>query len=123
MYSIRIERVFSAAHAMIINGEPETLHGHDWRVRVMLESPQLDAEGMVCDFHDLESSLDVVLSPFINANLNETAPFDSLNPTAENIAGHIARKLQPDLPDRVRSITVAVTEAPGCEARCRLDGA
>ena len=108
---------------MIINGEPETLHGHDWRVRVMLESPQLDAEGMVCDFHDLESSLDVVLSPFINANLNETAPFDSLNPTAENIAGHIARKLQPDLPDRVRSITVAVTEAPGCEARCRLDGA
>ena len=123
MYSIRIERVFSAAHAMIINGEPETLHGHDWRVRVTLESPQLDAEGMVCDFHDLESSLDVVLSPFINANLNETAPFDSLNPTAENIAGHIARKLQPDLPDRVRSITVAVTEAPGCEARCRLDGA
>ena len=108
---------------MIINGEPETLHGHDWRVRVTLESPQLDAEGMVCDFHDLESSLDVVLSPFINANLNETPPFDSLNPTAENIAGHIASRLHPDLPGGVESITVAVTEAPGCEARCRLDGA
>ncbi len=108
---------------MIINGKPETLHGHDWRVRVTLESSQLDSEGMVCDFHDLESSLDLVLSPFINANLNETPPFDSLNPTAENIAGHIASRLHPDLPAGVESITVAVTEAPGCEARCRLDGA
>ncbi|MBG83852.1 MAG: 6-carboxytetrahydropterin synthase QueD [Phycisphaerae bacterium] len=121
MYSIRIERIFSAAHAMLINGEPETLHGHDWRVRVTLDSPTLDADGMVCDFHELEASLDLVLAPFLNANLNETPPFDSVNPTAENVAGHVAAKLQPDLPASVVSITVAVTEAPGCEACCRLE--
>ena len=106
---------------MLINGEPETLHGHDWRVRVTLESPSLDAEGMVCDFHELEASLDLVLAPFINSNLNETPPFDSVNPTAENVAGHVAATMEPDLPDSVGSITVAVTEAPGCEARCRIE--
>lgn len=123
MYSIRIERVFSAAHAMIINGEQECLHGHDWRVRVTLESSSLDAEGMVCDFHELKTSLDVIITPFCTANLNETPPFDAINPTAENIAGHIAATLEPGLPATVCSVMVAVTEAPGCEARCRLERA
>ena len=121
MYSIRIERIFSAAHAMLINGEPETLHGHDWRVRVTLESLSLDAEGMVCDFHELEASLDVIIAPFINANLNETPPFDTVTPTAENVAGHVAKTMESGLPATVAAITVAVTEAPGCEARCRIE--
>ena len=121
MFSIRVERVFSAAHAMVINGELEVLHGHDWRVRVTLESPELDHDGMLCDFHELEGHLDAVLAPFQSANLNDTPPFQELNPTAENVALHIARSLSPSLPGSVKAIIVAVTEAPGCEARYRLE--
>lgn len=123
MYSIRIERIFSAAHAILIDGQQERLHGHDWRVRVAVESPELDSEGMVCDFHMLENALDDVLDPFRDSNLNETPPFDSVNPTAENVAGHIAAMLDSSLPETVSAITVAVTEAPGCEARYRLQRA
>lgn len=120
MFSIRVERVFSAAHAMMIDGEPEALHGHDWRVRVTLESESLDQDGMLCDFHELERQLDSVLEPFQSANLNETHPFHELNPTAENVALHIAQSLLPSMPGSVMAVIVAVTEAPGCEARCRL---
>ena len=121
MFSIRVERVFSAAHAMIIGGVREPLHGHDWRVRVTVEAPSLDGDGMLCDFHKLEEELDVVLSPLHTTSLNETPPFDQLNPTAEHVARHIAESLQAGLPAGVTAVTVAVTEAPGCEARYRLD--
>lgn len=121
MFSIRVERVISAAHGITIGGVNEPLHGHDWRVRVTIESGTLDDDGMVCDFHALEKSLDGILSPLQNSNLNETPPFDELNPTAENVAFHIARSMQPELPATVTSITASVTEAPGCEARCRLE--
>ena len=121
MFSIRVERVFSAAHAMMIGGELEALHGHDWRVRVTLEASGLDQDGMLCDFHLLERQLDAVLDPFQTANLNDTPPFNALNPTAENVAMHIAQSMLPSMPDAVTAIIVAVTEAPGCEARCRLE--
>ncbi|MCH2134040.1 MAG: 6-pyruvoyl tetrahydropterin synthase family protein [Phycisphaerales bacterium] len=121
MYSIRVERVFSAAHALVINGVTETLHGHDWRVRVTVEAPSLDADGLLCDFHDLERHLDEILRPFRDANLNDTPPFDRQNPSAEHVALHIARSLDPVLPKSVTAVTAAVTEAPGCEARYRLD--
>jgi len=121
MFSIRVERIFSAAHAIQMGEITETLHGHDWRVRVTIESDELDQDGLICDFHALEQDLDEILLPFRNANLNETAPFDQLNPTAENVALHIARCMQARLPDTVTAVTAAVTESPGCEARCRLE--
>lgn len=121
MFSIRVERVFSAAHAIVIQGTEEPLHSHDWRVRVTLEASSLDPDGMVCDFHAAEQALDAILAPFHNANLNETPPFNTLNPTAEHVAMHIAQSLQATLPMSVTALAAAVTEAPGCEARCRLE--
>ncbi|MFM1935519.1 MAG: hypothetical protein RI990_478, partial [Planctomycetota bacterium] len=36
MYLVRIERTFSAAHAIEIRGAREHLHGHDWGVSLSL---------------------------------------------------------------------------------------
>ena len=121
MYSIRIERSFHAAHAVTIQGVDEIPHPHDWRVRVTLEASGLDEDGLLCDFHDLETRLAAIIDPFEGTDLNHQPPFDRVNPSAENIAGHIARKLEVDLPATVSAILVAITEAPGCEARCRID--
>ncbi|MEC7384806.1 MAG: 6-carboxytetrahydropterin synthase, partial [Planctomycetota bacterium] len=74
-FELRIERTFSAAHAIVIQGEREPLHGHDWRVLVAVRGPQLDQEELLCDFHAIEQQVDGVIAPFHNANLNETAPF------------------------------------------------
>ncbi|MCH2152310.1 MAG: 6-carboxytetrahydropterin synthase [Phycisphaerales bacterium] len=121
MFSIRVERVFPATHAVTIRGVDEEPHAHDWRVRVTLEAASLDEDGLLCDFHDLEQKLDTVLSQFHGVDLNKTAPFDELNPSAENVAWHLATTLEPGLPAGVGSITVAVTEAPGCEAAFRIE--
>jgi 6-pyruvoyltetrahydropterin/6-carboxytetrahydropterin synthase len=71
---------------------------------------------MLVDFHALEASLDRILGRFHNRNLNDTAPFDRVNPTAELVARHVADALAPELPAGVRLRAVSVREAPGCTA-------
>jgi 6-pyruvoyltetrahydropterin/6-carboxytetrahydropterin synthase len=130
MFAITAEAVFSAAHAIRIRGELEVLHGHDWRVTARMEGPRLDEDGLLWDFHALEADLAEVIKPFRNANLNQTAPFDQVNPTAEEVARHIGERLGSMLASRlarypqepsawpagVRLAKVTVTEAPGCAA-------
>jgi 6-pyruvoyltetrahydropterin/6-carboxytetrahydropterin synthase len=116
MFELTVQRVFSAAHAIVIAGMREPVHGHDWRVRATVAGPELDEDLLLCDFHALEAALDRIIAPFQNADLNATPPFDRVNPTAEAVARHIADALAADLPAGVRVAAVAVTEAPGCEA-------
>lgn len=117
MFELEVRRTFSAAHAIAIGGKREPLHGHDWEVHLVVAAAELDRDGMVCDFHELQSGLDAVLLPFCSANLNENAPFDRLNPTAELVAQHIAEAMLSRMPPRVEIRSVRVTEAPGCAAR------
>jgi len=121
MYDLTVERIFSAAHAIVIAGQREPVHGHDWRVRVTVSGPELDDDLLLCDFHALERSLDGVIEPFRSADLNATPPFDRVNPTAEAVARHIGDAVAADLPAGVRLAAVALTEAPGCEAIYRPD--
>jgi 6-pyruvoyltetrahydropterin/6-carboxytetrahydropterin synthase len=121
MFRLQIERTISAAHAIVIKGERETMHGHDWRVRVRVEGPRLDGDGLLCDFHELERRLDTILSPFANGTLNGTPPFDSCNPTAERFAEHVAMAFVAGLPPGLVRLEASVTEAPGCEATCMLE--
>ncbi|HBS28686.1 MAG TPA: 6-carboxytetrahydropterin synthase QueD, partial [Phycisphaerales bacterium] len=71
----------------------EPLHGHDWRVTVTVAGETLDDDGLLCDFHTIEEALEDIVRPFHNRNLNEVAPFDRLNPSAELVAKHIAERL------------------------------
>lgn len=116
MYALRVRRSFSAAHAIRMAGVMEPLHGHDWKVLVQVRGSSLDHDGLLCDFHLLERAVDDAVAPFHHRNLNETAPFDHDNPTAERVARHIAVTLLPRLPAGVTLDQVTVEEAPGCEA-------
>ncbi|MBL8991373.1 MAG: 6-carboxytetrahydropterin synthase [Phycisphaerae bacterium] len=130
MYALELTTVFSAAHAIVIAGRREALHGHDWHVTVCLEGPAVDADGLLLDFHEAERHLREIVAPFHNANLNRTPPFDRVNPTAEAVARHIAESLRGRLESRapkrpktrgsarspVRVASVRITEAVGCAA-------
>ncbi len=116
MYEVSIERVFRATHAIMMAGERETTHEHQWRVSVAVAGGQLDEDGLLCDFHVLEQLLEGVAGRWQGRDLNQTPPFDRVNPTAENIAAHIAETLVGDLPPSVSLTRVSVTEAPGCVA-------
>lgn len=117
MFELEVRRSFSAAHAIMMQGKREALHGHDWGVDLIVSSPGLDSDELACDFHALESALDAVIAPFRSQNLNETRPFDTVNPTAEAVARHIAKAMLERLPSGVALVSVKVTEAPGCSAR------
>ena len=119
MYELSVERTFCAAHAIVIRGEREPVHGHNWHVTTTVAGTTLDEDGLLCDFHHLEHAVDAVLAPFVNADLNATPPFDQLNPTAELVARHIADALADQLPPGVEIQSVSVTEAPGCRATWR----
>ncbi len=116
MFELSVDREFCAAHAIMLIGRREPVHGHNWRVRVTLNGPVLNADGILCDFHMLEKRVDEILRPFHNNDLNEIPPFDELNPTTEHIAKYIAEQTVMNLPATISGVRVTVTEAPGCRA-------
>ncbi len=116
MFALELETEFSAAHAIVIQGTRERVHGHNFRVRVVVAGEQLDQDGLLCDFHLVERHLEAIVAPFRDGDLNATPPFDRWNPTAERIAEHIGDALGGKLPEGVRVESVRVTEATRCAA-------
>lgn len=108
-FQITTTRHFSAAHQLrLYDGSLEPLHGHNWKVKVTVSAAKLDEIGVVMDFHELERRVNEIVEPMHNRNLNELAAFKSANPSAENVASHIAKELQ--LPNGVRLRFVEVWE-------------
>jgi 6-pyruvoyltetrahydropterin/6-carboxytetrahydropterin synthase len=125
VFEISVEAEFAAAHAILIGGTREPVHGHNWRVTATVEGPELDSDGLLCDFHVVERALREIAGRYHNRSLNDAEPFSSrINPTAENVARVIAddleRALKVRLRPAVRLTSVRVTEAPGCAAVYRL---
>jgi 6-pyruvoyltetrahydropterin/6-carboxytetrahydropterin synthase len=120
MFSIQVETTFSAAHALLIGGVRESLHGHNWRTIVRIDGNALDADGFVCDFHVVEAALQQVVARFRNVNLHDVRPFDVINPTAELVAKHIfdsmEEALKGKLPSSAWMAQVRLTEAENCIA-------
>ncbi|HUL59127.1 MAG TPA: 6-carboxytetrahydropterin synthase QueD [Anaeromyxobacteraceae bacterium] len=118
VYEIAKDFVFSAAHQIRLHGgKCERLHGHNWRVRVHARASELNRIGMVVDFADLQRLVAEVGARFDHQNVNEIAPFDELNTTAENLARFFYveanRRLEALDGGRVRVSKVEVWENEG----------
>ena len=87
MYEIFVEETFAAGHALRgYKGKCENPHGHNYRVRITLQGPKLDSTGLLYDFVHLKQVIHTVMEGVDHKFLNDQAPFDKLNPSAENIA-------------------------------------
>jgi len=119
-YHIEISHEFCAAHALSIAGHEESTHGHNFRILATIAGDQLDDDGLLCDFHTAEEALQDICGAFNNRDLNAVEPFHRVNPSAENLARHIAEELADRLDESLapaaRVHSVSVTEAPGCRA-------
>ncbi len=114
MYSIRVSSEFSAAHNLCgYKGKCEELHGHNWKVEITARSRKLDKIGMVMDFAEVKAELKKVLEELDHKYLNSLAPFKKTNPTSENIAAYIYRRLKLRIPILA---TVTVWESAGASA-------
>ncbi len=112
MYQVRVKRHFDAAHAIRgYKGKCEALHGHRYEVVACLEAGQLDEIGLAYDFTALKHALDLVISRFDHAFLNEIPPFEEQNPSSENISRVIYQELRESMPG-ARLHSVEVWESP-----------
>ncbi len=116
MWEISQETTVAAAHQLrFAPGEGERLHGHNWRIKVVVRAERLDASGFVLDFNDLGAKLRGLVEPYEHVFLNELQPFDDLNPTAENIALVVSQNMSAMVnDDRVKVVRVEVWENDWC---------
>lgn len=113
MYELTVRDHFDAAHTLRgYPGECRNLHGHTWDVEVTVRGESLDDVGIVYDFKRLKSDLGRVLEAYDHAFLDEVPPFDSVNPTAENLARVIFEALGSIVGDAVSLVEVSVWESP-----------
>ena len=117
MFELIVDTDFAAAHYLRgYQGRCESLHGHNWKVRVRLQADELDKLGMVMDFADVKKLVNETLHELDHACLNDLRAFAEANPTTENIAQFIYRELAAKLPSHVRVSRVTAWETDRCGA-------
>lgn len=106
MYKIKVQSGFSSAHNLRgYKGKCESLHGHNWKVEVVVEKDRLDNKGMVLDFKYLKNKLNQILEKLDHKYLNKLTYFKKYNPTSENIAKYIYDNLKNSI-SHLKSVTV-----------------
>ncbi len=117
MFELMVEADFAAAHSLRgYQGECENLHGHNWKVQVVLSAKKLNGLGMVLDFKDVKGMIGEILEAFDHKNLNDLADFKEENPTTENVSRALYAELSGRLPKDVLVRKVTVWESDRCGA-------
>jgi 6-pyruvoyltetrahydropterin/6-carboxytetrahydropterin synthase len=114
MYEIIVELEFDAAHFLRgYQGKCESLHGHRYKIIAALKRKELDDIGLAYDFTLLKQQLGEILSKYDHTCLNEIPPFNRINPSAENIASTVYKKLKGKMgKEPVTLASIEVWESP-----------
>jgi 6-pyruvoyltetrahydropterin/6-carboxytetrahydropterin synthase len=111
-YELMIRTDFAAAHQLRgYPGDCARLHGHNWHVKLYVECEQLDEIGLAVDYKVLKSELKEALAGWDHYNLNDVPPFDSINPSSENVACVLYEEMSRRLDDgRLRVSRIVIGE-------------
>ncbi len=120
MYILTIEDDFSSAHQLReYKGKCENLHGHNWKVVLQVKGEKLNSLGLLIDFTELKKILKNILSYLDHKNLNELEPFNTLNPSSENIARYLYDNISDELAAEHPDVAVySVTVWESATSRC-----
>ncbi len=111
-FTVRVEARFEAAHFLReYRGISEPLHGHSYRVEADLAATGggVDADAIAVDFVSAKRKLEVLAKKLDYGCINDVPPFDTVNPSAENIAAWFHRELSAAVSDEdavVRAVTI-----------------
>lgn len=90
MFELSIKGDIASAHFLRgYQGKCKDLHGHTWKIEVVIVNNQLNEIGMVADFAVLKKQLKEFLMAIDHVCLNDLPFFQEVNPTTENIAKYI----------------------------------
>ena len=93
-YEVKIISDFSAAHNLRnFRGKCENLHGHNWKVEVVLRGKELDENGVLVDFREVKEATRELLKDVDHHYLNDLPFFREHNPSSENIARYLFERL------------------------------
>ena len=112
MFEVSVEQTFAAGHALRnYHGKCENVHGHNYRVRITMAGPKLDEAGLLVDFVEIKDLMGGVIDYLDHQFMNDLPPFDSINPSAENIAKYFYDQVTAGLkPGEVRISEVKIWE-------------
>jgi 6-pyruvoyltetrahydropterin/6-carboxytetrahydropterin synthase len=123
MFQVSVQETFSSGHALRgYRGKCENPHGHNYRVQVTLEGPELDKIGLLVDFTHLKEIMRSIIKRIDHQFLNDLEPFTTLNPSAENMAKYFYDQISgnlKDLPPGARVSDVVVWETDTAMAKYR----
>ena len=117
MYELTVLSHFAAAHQIrCLHGKCEGLHGHNWKIEVMVASRGLGKEGIVIDFGILKQKVGKVIRTLDHAYLNDLPYFLKREPSSENIATYIFDALKKEF--KGRKVTLKKVTAWESETAC-----
>jgi len=94
-YTIGISDHFDSAHFLKnYPGACSNLHGHTWKVDILISCEELDKIGMSIDFKILKKMLKNILNKYDHHLINDIEPFNNINPTAESLSREIYIQLK-----------------------------
>jgi 6-pyruvoyltetrahydropterin/6-carboxytetrahydropterin synthase len=106
VYEVKIITDFSAAHNLRdFRGKCEHLHGHNWRVEVVMRGRQLDESGVLIDFREVKEAVRDILEALDHRYLNDLPFFREHNPSSENIVRYLFERLAQRLDDENRRLS------------------
>ena len=118
MYEIYVAASFEAAHRLVGNFGPATrLHGHTYRLEVVVRGERLRDDGTLYDIGLLRPAVEDLASSLHYRDLGEVPDLAGVNTTAESVARYCWERLAPPLRDEgLDSLVVRVWESPAVYA-------
>ncbi len=94
IFEVKIISSFAAAHNLVdFRGKCENLHGHNWKIEVVIRGTKLEANGILVDFKEVKDATREALEELDHKHLNELPYFRENNPSSENIARFLFDRL------------------------------
>lgn len=114
IYTLKILTDFASAHTLRdYPGDCSRMHGHNWKLEVEVTATALNAHGMGMDFKTIKTAARTLAKTLDHRYLNDIPPFDTINPTAENIAQFFYQNLSTTLNNdtaKISGVTLWETE-------------
>jgi 6-pyruvoyltetrahydropterin/6-carboxytetrahydropterin synthase len=109
--TLRREYTFEAAHLLphVPAGHKcGRMHGHSYRVTVLVRGPVDPVAGWVCDFAEIDWMVRPIIARLDHSTLNDTLP----NPTSEMLCAWLLRELA--AVPHLYAVEVCETERSAC---------
>ncbi len=117
MWKLTVRTDASMAHALRhYKGKCENTHGHNYGIELTVTGDTVqEGTELLMDFSVLKKMLNEVLKEYDHKLINDVPPFNTMNPSSENIARFLFYEIKPrlaQLPEntnhvRLQSVTVS----------------